>query len=483
MANPYLPMWEHIPDGEPRVFGDRIYIYGSHDNADTDEFCDFCLKVWSAPVDDPTNWTAHGIAFATRDFPGHPSDTDWTDGRLFAPDVVEKDGKYYLYAYIQEAAGCVAVSDKPEGPFKLISRYYNYDVDTHPDGGIFIDPGTLVDDDGRVYVYCGFLRSYMVEVNPDNMCEVIDGSLQLDIIPNTEPFNFFEACSPRKINGKYYMIYSSSKPCSQLVYAVSDSPRGPFEFKGTLVDSGCNFPGGNDHGSVAKIKDQWYIFYHKMTNNSIMSRVGCADKITLTEDGEFKQTEMTSLGFEDVLNPYRVTNPQMACVLTNGAIISERNAFDQCITKIADGTVIGFKYYDFGNHSGSAMKMLLKLDSCFTNGTIHIYADGVPLADVEKYARPIFPDEPDHEAKEALRAKTEDADTLAYEAKFGLCREGHEIGAVRFTPDCRVVTADVERLTGKHAIYLLVEGNYKGWGGHYFDGRNLFDLFGFVFQI
>ena len=98
MANPYLPMWEHIPDGEPRVFGDRIYIYGSHDNPDTDEFCDFCLKVWSAPVSDPTNWTSHGIAFATRDFPGHPSDTDWTDGRLFAPDVVEKDGKYYLYA-------------------------------------------------------------------------------------------------------------------------------------------------------------------------------------------------------------------------------------------------------------------------------------------------------------------------------------------------------------------------------------------------
>ena len=60
MANPYLPMWEHIPDGEPRVFGDRIYIYGSHDNADTDEFCDFCLKVWSAPVSDPENWTSHG---------------------------------------------------------------------------------------------------------------------------------------------------------------------------------------------------------------------------------------------------------------------------------------------------------------------------------------------------------------------------------------------------------------------------------------
>lgn len=483
MANPYLPMWEHIPDGEPRVFGDRIYIYGSHDSADTDEFCDFCLKVWSAPVNDPTNWTAHGIAFATRDFPGHPSDTDWTDGRLFAPDVVEKDGKYYLYAYIQEAEGCVAVADKPEGPFKLVSRYTNYDKNTYPDGGIFIDPGTLVDDDGRVYVYCGFLRSFMFEVNPDNMHEIIEGSLKLDIIPNTEPFNFFEACSPRKINGKYYMIYSSSKPSSQLVYAVSDSPTGPFEYKGTLVDSGCNFPGGNDHGSVAKIKDQWYIFYHKMTNGTIMSRVGCVDKIEMTADGAFKQAEMTSLGFEDVLNPYQVTNPQMACVLTEGAIISEINPFDQCITNITSGTIMGFKYYDFGSHSGSSMQMKLKLTNCYTHGTIHIYADGVPTEDMKKYARDLYPDEPDYEVKKAAREAAPDESVLAYETNYGLNRKGREIGAVNFSSDCSVITADVEALTGKHAIYLLVEGNYKGWFAHSMDRRNLFNLCGFVFQI
>ncbi|MBQ4364167.1 MAG: xylan 1,4-beta-xylosidase, partial [Oscillospiraceae bacterium] len=99
--NPYLPNWEYIPDGEPRVFGDRVYIYGSHDQAGSDEFCDYKLKCWSAPVNDLTKWVCHGDIFHTRDDRDHKSDIDWNtdETRLFAPDVVQgKDGKYYLYA-------------------------------------------------------------------------------------------------------------------------------------------------------------------------------------------------------------------------------------------------------------------------------------------------------------------------------------------------------------------------------------------------
>ena len=119
MANPYLPNWEYIPDGEPRVFGDRIYVYGSHDRKDSIDFCDYKLKVWSAPVSDPTKWVCHGDIFRSRDGHDSPSDVDWTDELLFAPDVVERGGKYYLYAYIVNAKGCVAVADRPEGPFRI----------------------------------------------------------------------------------------------------------------------------------------------------------------------------------------------------------------------------------------------------------------------------------------------------------------------------------------------------------------------------
>ena len=288
MANPYLPNWEYIPDGEPRVFGDRIYVYGSHDRKDSIDFCDYKLKVWSAPVSDPTKWVCHGDIFRSRDGHDSPSDVDWTDELLFAPDVVERGGKYYLYAYIVNAKGCVAVADRPEGPFRLLSRY-KYDIPNHYDNGTFIDPGVLVDDDGRVYIYCGYQGSYMCELK-DNMYEAVPGSYKLDIIPTAEPHRFFEACSPRKINGTYYLIYSPQRG-SCLDYATSDSPTGPFTYRGTIIDNGIDFPGGNDHGSVCCVNGQWYIFYHRMTNGTIMSRRGCVERIEILPDGTIPQVE------------------------------------------------------------------------------------------------------------------------------------------------------------------------------------------------
>ena len=87
--NPILPLWEYIPDGEPRVFGDRVYLYGSHDRVGHHEFCDGKLKVWSAPLSDLNHWVCHGDSFRTR--PGHDrgGDVPWTDHDLYAPDVIE----------------------------------------------------------------------------------------------------------------------------------------------------------------------------------------------------------------------------------------------------------------------------------------------------------------------------------------------------------------------------------------------------------
>lgn len=169
MPNPILPAWEYIPDGEPRVFGDRVYLYGSHDRAAQSDFCDYKLKVWSAPLDDLNNWVCHGHSFHTRDDRDHKSDTEgMTYRKLFAPDVIEKDGRYYLYAYIVGSKGVVGVSDKPEGPFKLLSQY-KYDPEDAGDDGIYNDAGVLVDDDGRVYIYYGFTESNFNEIDPADM--------------------------------------------------------------------------------------------------------------------------------------------------------------------------------------------------------------------------------------------------------------------------------------------------------------------------
>ena len=433
MPNPYLPLWEYIPDGEPRVFGDRIYVYGSHDRNGCDKFCDYKLKVWSAPVNDLSKWVCHGTAFSTRDFRGHESDVDWTDNELYAPDVVEKDGKYYLYAYIVGAKGCVAVSDRPEGPFKLLSKY-SYNIDKHYDDGTFIDPGVLVDDDGRVYVYCGFQGSYMAEIDGNDMHTVIDGTYKLDIIPTDEPHRFFEACSPRKIGGKYYLIYSPQKG-SCLDYAISDSPTGPFEYKGTIVDNSQDYPGGNDHGSVMQINGQWYIFYHRMTNGTIMSRRGCVERIEILPDGTIPQVEMTSLGFEESLDPFLVTKADTACVLKGGCFVTEFNIFDRVVTGIKDGAVMGWKYFDFGNDP-DPFSIYIKIRGAGCRGKILICLDS---------------------------------------------EDNEPIGEAEFTENGGIVSAKLPEVNGRHAVFLKAQSAYEGWAADMFNGRDLFVLEEFVF--
>ena len=445
--NPYLPNWEYIPDGEPRVFGDRVYVYGSHDTAGSTEFCDFCLKCWSAPVDDLTNWTCHGDIFHTRADRDHDSDISWgkENTRLFAPDVVEKDGKYYLYAYIVNARGCVAVSDKPEGPFKLVSQYKYTISDEICCNGWFIDPGVLVDDDGRVYIYCGFERSFLAEINPDNMYEVIDNTCIEHFIP-CEPTKeggfderdktFFEACSPRKVGDTYYMIYSPKRG-SRLAYATSKSPVGPFTYRGFIVDNGVDYPGGNDHGSIVNIKGQWYIFYHRMTNATILSRRGCVEKIEILEDGTIPTVEMTSLGFEESLNPYKVTLADIACVLINGPFVTERNIFDRVVTNIQDGAVIGYKYFDFGeDFSSKTMEFYVKTNGNGADSHLHILIDSI---------------------------------------------DGEEIGKVDIGRDSGVYSGIVKAVRGRHAVFFKIDTDYDGNWKDFFKGRHLFELCEFTF--
>lgn len=442
MANPFLPLWEYIPDGEPRVFGERVYIYGSHDTAGSESFCDFKLKVWSASIHNLNEWVCHGDCFHTRADRDHATDTDWTSNELFAPDVVMKDGKYYLYAYIIGAKGCVAVSDKPEGPFTLISSYkYNIPKGKGEDcygNGWFIDPGVLVDEDGKVYIYCGYERSFIAEINPDNMYEIIDGTYQDDIIPIEEPFTFFEACSPRKVGDTYYLIYSPRKG-NRLVYATSKSPKGPFEYQGVIVDNGLEYPAGNNHGSICHMNDQWYIFYHRMTNNTIMSRRACVEKIEMLSDGSIPQVQMTSLGFEESLSPYKITPSDIACVLIGGAFVTERNIFERFVTSITSGCIIGYKYFDFGeDYSSVTMEFSVKISGTGCRSRIRILVDDY--------------------------------------------NHGEEIGVCDIGAGSGSYSTIVKNVIGKHAIFFVVEDLVTGWTADMFKGRHLFELESFVFM-
>lgn len=440
MPNPILPNWECIPDGEPRVFGDRVYLYGSHDRMSHDEFCDYKLKVWSAPLDDLSNWTCHGHSFHTAPDRDHEGDTPWTTNPLYAPDVIEKDGKYYLYSYIVGAKGAIGVSDKPEGPFQLLGQY-NYAPEDAGDDGIYNDPGVLVDDDGRVYVYYGFEGSNMNELNPDTMVDVLPGSLIKHIMDDSPETpverRFYEASSPRKVGDTYYLIYSPRKG-SRLAYATASAPTGPFTYRGYIIDNGVDYPAGNNHGSIMKIKDQWYVFYHRMTNNNITSRRACVEKIFFAPDGTIPPVEMTSLGFEEALNPYRETPGENACVLIGGCFTTEKDLFTRVVTNIGDKNVLGYKYFDFGeDYSSKTYKLALQVKGTGMRCRVRVFADD--------------------------------------------WQNGEEIGVLEVGTGDGVVTGTVKALTGRHAIYFVPEIKTEGWMKGFFEDRKLFELVSFVF--
>ena len=481
MANPILPLWECIPDGEPRQFGDRVYIYGSHDRFGCDRFCDYKLKCWSAPVSNLNDWTCHGHIFQTRPDTDHESSVPHTDHELYAPDVVEKDGKYYLYTYIAGAPGCVSVSDRPEGPFKFLSTY-EYAPEDAGDNGIYNDPGVLVDDDGKVYVYYGFEGSNMNELDPETMYKVIPGSLKKQVVDDRREVpaekRFYEASSPRKIGDTYYLIYSPRKG-SLLAYATSDSPTGPFTARGYIIDNGVDFPGGNNHGSLCKVGDQWYIFYHRMTNNSVFSRRACVEKVQILPDGSIPTVEMTSLGFEESLSPYKPVKAEIACVLIGGCFVTEKDLFRRVVTQITEGCIIGYKYFDFGeDYSTKTMELAVKITGMGCKGKLHVLIDGTETEIAELQA-----DESEESQEHNNEVLSAGLPEVVEYSSLSKGKPGKEIGVIELGLGDGIYRGRVQNVTGRHALYFKADiGLPKGaWTSSFFDGRVICELEEFVF--
>lgn len=182
--NPYLPEWEYVPDGEPHVFGDRVYVYGSHDRFGAPMFCVGDYVCWSAPVDDLSDWRREGVIYRRSQDPRNRLGLRL----LFAPDVARgPDGRYYLfYAFDFMSVIGVAVCDEPAG------RYEFYGHVSWPDGtlygrrrgdGMAFDPGVLVDDDGRVWLYSGF-RTHVPAIVTGGVQTRNDGGYLVELEPD-----------------------------------------------------------------------------------------------------------------------------------------------------------------------------------------------------------------------------------------------------------------------------------------------------------
>jgi len=445
-GNPFLPLWEHIPDGEPYVFEDpdnpgkfRVYIYGSHDDLIT-EYCGRDQVVWSAPVEDLTQWRYDGEIFSvTKNAKGEQFNPEGKGDVLYAPDVtlvVGADGTktYYLYPNNQSGGrnGMIAKSNRPDGPFEVCN--WSKDNPNITDGVLAFDPAVFVDDDGRIYGYWGFERSYAAELDPATMATVKPGTeIVEDMVSGRYDdgiFSFFEASSIRKIKDKYVFIYSRftkdgefGLPISNytLAYAYSDHPLGPWTYGGTIIDargrekdeagntiaSACI--DGNTHGSICEINGQWYVFYHRQTGTDEYARQAMVAPIEVkVEEGaggkvEISEGEYNSNGFAlNGLNPFERHSAGIACWYTGpkpaihewpnntffgsypAATYGTDDKFDapydlrnntNPIVNNTDGSIVGYKYFNFdAARDRKDLALVLNLVPEGIDGTIEIMA-------------------------------------------------------------------------------------------------------------
>lgn len=239
------PVITHMYTADPsaRVFNDTLYLYPSHDRDDARWWDMVDYHVFSTT--DMVNFKDHGSAL-------HIDDISWAEKYAWAPDAIERDGKYYFYFPTDQSNIGVAISDRPYGPFKdpLGKPLITKDSPGVVNNRDFIDPAVFIDDNGKAYMFVGQNAVNAIELNDD----MISWSGEVRIIEGLD--HFFEAIWMHKHNGKYYLSYSGD---GRILYAWSDKIFGPYEFKGEIlgpVNSGTN------HHSIVEYKGQWYLFYH-----------------------------------------------------------------------------------------------------------------------------------------------------------------------------------------------------------------------------
>ena len=360
VGNPYLPLWEHTPDGEPYIFEDpdrpgeyRVYVYGSHDSMITG-YCGRELVVWSASVDNLNEWRYDGeILRVLNNRDGDPLSAQGLSDVLYAPDVTEKveaDGTkmYYLFPNDMEYGrrSLIAKSPRPDGPFEVCN--WSKENPFWTEGILEFDPSVFVDDDGRVYGYWGFECSYAAELDPNTMCTLKEGTeIVKDMISSSKTddiFRFFEASSIRKIEDKYVLVYSRvthdgefGLPSTNytLANAYSDGPLGPWTYGGTIIDGrgrevdeagnviASGTVAGNTHGGICEINGQWYVFYHRQTGTNEYARQAMVAPITVeVEKGmggkvHISEGEYNSEGFSlNGLDPLEAHSAGLACWYT-----------------------------------------------------------------------------------------------------------------------------------------------------------------------
>jgi len=292
-GNPIFQGWYADPEGV--VFGNQYWVYPTY-SAKYEEQVFF--DAFSSP--DLVHWTKHSCILDTNS-------VTWAWRAMWAPSVIEKKGKYYFFFGAndiqndQQHGGIgVAVADKPEGPFKdhlgkpLVDRFHN--------GAQPIDQFAFHDSDGQYYlIYGGWRHCNIAKLKDDfrGFDTFADGTTFKEITPKgyvEGPFMF-------KRNGKYYFMWSEggwTGPDYCVAYAIADSPFGPFERVGKILQQDPKVATGAGHHSVIQVqgKEEYYIVYHRrpLGETDGNHRVTCIDKMEFDEAGKIKPVKITFEG-------------------------------------------------------------------------------------------------------------------------------------------------------------------------------------------
>lgn len=358
--NPVLPRTEFIPDAEAHAMPDgRLYLYGSMDISGSEGYCCTRYKVFS--TDDPKleKWTDHGVSFSND---AGDNMTHMPGAALYAPDAIERDGKYYLYMCGPGAYEGVSVSDRPQGPFGSAKPVAHADGDG-------IDPAVFIDDDGQAYYLWGQFSLRGAKLGPD--MKTLDEDSIVTGILTEQQHGFHEGASMRKRNGIYYIVYTdiSRGRATCMSYATSSKPLGPYKKGGVIIDNiYCDPETWNNHGSIEEFKGQWYVFYHRSSQNRKTCRRVCAEPIFFDENGNIAEVAMTSQGASPPIQAYGAIDATVACRLKGNAYIEPCAPYGEILTRCGGGNWTAdwaeYRYIDFGAPEGDTLQFRIRARGC-----------------------------------------------------------------------------------------------------------------------
>jgi beta-xylosidase len=270
---PILP--DFYADPSARVFNGEVWLYPSHDLAGSTGWNMVDWHTFSST--NLVDWTDHGVIFSLKDL-------TWADKFAWAPDCINRNGKYFFYFPADFQVG-VAVADKPDGPFQdalghpLIAR--------NEGGSTAMDPCVFIDADGQAYLYFGQNQLFAVKLGT-NMVTRTSPLLPLNV------HNYHEGIWVHKRDGVYYFSYPSNKGdhiANLLEYSTAPTPTGPFTYRGVILDNRSR----NVHHSIVQVRGRWLLFYHVQGPSPYERRV-CAEELFYNPDGTIKPITMTKAG-------------------------------------------------------------------------------------------------------------------------------------------------------------------------------------------